>query len=91
MLEVADLGLEFVDLHLELADVAGQRGDGAMLLVGVRGAVKSLLTEGLFKEPEESARPSQPSLIDRGIARGKFGGVSAPLPAEKARHQERER
>src|ERR1043165_2616732 len=63
-LEFADLGLKPLVARLELPDLLGEVLDLALLHVWVGRSVESLPPESLFKEPEERARPLEPSLID---------------------------
>lgn len=63
-LKFVDLGLEPFVARLETADLLGESVDLALLQVGVWRPVERLPTESFFKEPEEIARPLQPSLVD---------------------------
>jgi hypothetical protein len=62
--QIADLGLEPLVARLEPPDLLREVIDSALLHVGVWRSVESLPPEYIFKEPEESARPLEPSLID---------------------------
>jgi len=62
--QVAKLSSQPPDLRLELSNLLGEGVDGALLLVRLWRAVECVVPEGLFKEPEESARPLKVGLID---------------------------
>jgi hypothetical protein len=62
--QITNLSLQPPDLRLELPDLLGEGVDGVLLMVRVGRPVKSLLPEGFFEEPEESAWPLQVGLVD---------------------------
>jgi hypothetical protein len=63
--QIAGLSLEPLVLRLELSDLLGEGVDGALLPVRVWRAVECVAAEGVFKEPEESARPLQVGLVNQ--------------------------
>ncbi len=91
IMQLSQLGLKALNLRLKLPDVFGERLDGALLHVRVWRAVKSQLATSLFKEPEESAWPSEVSLVDLpGHGVGQLRRHYAlPSNQKKARHLER--
>ena len=64
VVEASDLGLQLLNLRLEPPGRVGQALNGTLLLIRVRRAIKSLLTEGLREQLKERVRPAPAGLID---------------------------